>query len=434
MTEFQISILEWTPAGQGSPEDSATRCRLEIRSNGLPLSINHSEWSRTVTEWINVSAYPLALWIAANWWRLTMEPLPFEEHLQLEWEAAHSFAAAGSGYLWPPISTIPDGKAVTLRSSGSAVGVREPIRFLGQPAVSVGLDAFQQGLGDFVETVVARLRALDLQATELESLWTEVGEERSDRELTNTRVVEALLHLEPGEAPQDTLAAFGALADESGHEAALELAATFSAVELSHAAESLRKASRNGASLSASWDPTERADLQARVSNAATERQPPWRRGLFAARLLREEWDLGVGPLPNATIEERLGLTRGAVHAAAGGASRLNVGLAIGNPGDAAIRLLLDSRHPTARRFEAARLIGDLVNAPTAEAWHPATRASTSRQKAQRAFAAELLAPVDGLIEFLVDDRSDEALDEAAEHFQVSARTVAHQLENNAPA
>ncbi|MCA9156579.1 MAG: ImmA/IrrE family metallo-endopeptidase, partial [Planctomycetales bacterium] len=51
-----------------------------------------------------------------------------------------------------------------------------------------------------------------------------------------------------------------------------------------------------------------------------------------------------------------------------------------------------------------------------------------------RAFAAELLAPVDGLIEFLVDDRSDEALDEAAEHFQVSARTVAHQLENNAPA
>lgn len=49
----------------------------------------------------------------------------------------------------------------------------------------------------------------------------------------------------------------------------------------------------------------------------------------------------------------------------------------------------------------------------------------------QRAFAAELLCPVGSLVDFLEDDFSDEAREEAAERFEVSPFAVTAVLVNN---
>ena len=64
------------------------------------------------------------------------------------------------------------------------------------------------------------------------------------------------------------------------------------------------------------------------------------------------------------------------------------------------------------------------------ERLRPATNAATYRQKMQRAFAAELLCPIESLLGSL-DDLSYEAQQQAAERFKVSPLAVESQLTNN---
>lgn len=91
--------------------------------------------------------------------------------------------------------------------------------------------------------------------------------------------------------------------------------------------------------------------------------------------------------------------------------------------------MALRSTWETGRRFELARLIGDRLFGG-ARRLFPATQAYSYRQKAQRAFAAELLSPFDGVNEILGSDDSDEKQDDAAQHYQVSAMTIRTLLVN----
>jgi len=85
-----------------------------------------------------------------------------------------------------------------------------------------------------------------------------------------------------------------------------------------------------------------------------------------------------------------------------------------------------------AKRFELARLLGDyLLTENTDKQWLTSTDLFTSRQKYQRAFAAELLCPINALQEYLKNDYSESAIDDATEHFQVSQTTVNMLLRNN---
>ena len=92
-------------------------------------------------------------------------------------------------------------------------------------------------------------------------------------------------------------------------------------------------------------------------------------------------------------------------------------------------RLALRPKWETGRRFDLARLIGDrLVDG--VERLLPATRAHSYRQKAQRAFAAELLCPYDAVDDMLDIDISEERQTEVAEHFQVSPLAIRTLLVN----
>ena len=97
--------------------------------------------------------------------------------------------------------------------------------------------------------------------------------------------------------------------------------------------------------------------------------------------------------------------------------------------------IALRSKWETSRRFEFARLLGDrLFNENTyndQEPLSPATRSYSYRQKAQRAFSAELLSPWPVVKEMLGSDYSDENQEHIADHFQVSYRTINTLLRNN---
>jgi Zn-dependent peptidase ImmA (M78 family) len=61
------------------------------------------------------------------------------------------------------------------------------------------------------------------------------------------------------------------------------------------------------------------------------------------------------------------------------------------------------------------------------------TSAHTHRQAIERAFAAELLAPADGILDLLQsppEAASDEELEQIADHYGVSSMVIGHQLRN----
>jgi hypothetical protein len=94
------------------------------------------------------------------------------------------------------------------------------------------------------------------------------------------------------------------------------------------------------------------------------------------------------------------------------------------------IQATLTSPHESARRFALLRVVADHLYSPASDHLLPVTKAKTARQQFQKAFAQEFLCPSQELIAFMDDDFSDERLDDAASHFNVSSLVVKTTLVN----
>ena len=95
-------------------------------------------------------------------------------------------------------------------------------------------------------------------------------------------------------------------------------------------------------------------------------------------------------------------------------------------------RIALRSKWETGRRFDLARILADRVlSGGHHERLRAVTRSYTYRQKAQRAFAAEFLAPIDAVDDYIAGDYAEDKQDEAASYFRVSPCTVRSLLVNN---
>ena len=153
----------------------------------------------------------------------------------------------------------------------------------------------------------------------------------------------------------------------------------------------------------------------------------PWRVGADAAVRLRVREKLSADPVPDDRLAGLCGVDERALDERGIG-GKMAFALHANGLGT---RVVLRSKWRTGRRFEVARLLADRLLVETEESLRPATGASTFRQKMQRAFAAELLCPFDNLLDFLGNDFSDDAREEAAERFDVSSYVVRAVLVNN---
>lgn len=171
--------------------------------------------------------------------------------------------------------------------------------------------------------------------------------------------------------------------------------------------------------------------LRRRISAEVLPSGLPWHRAEQAARIARETWSLAPGPVQTEALCDLFDIARPSVVDLD---SVIDIPVSVGfrdgeSPG--AFRVSWNRRHPTARRFALARLVGDHLDARENERLLPATDARTSRQKFQRAFAQEFLCPFDDLRDFLgMEPPSDDEIERAAEHFDVSPLLVKTVLVN----
>lgn len=411
-------IANWEALNEGSPEEVACFAQVLIAMNGVQLSEAHDPFVGRVRKAALLSAYHLAEWLAWNWWRLRWEPSG-RGH---EWRFAHSMATIGEGYAWPNLTIFPDGERVTISARPSNPADEFSVRYINEYIGSISAAEFEAGIERFIEQVLGQLEAEGLRNTNLHSIWDDIGLERRDGEMSRYRQIEAMLGNDADDGPGDLIRQL--LGDESriGVTGIRELAAEIAkSGSMLAAAELIDLAHRSGT-------PTDLRNAIRLTDGVTTARgdTPAWFFGQRAARAVRRQIGNDNEPLHNQQLAELIAVSPDVLVPA--GRAPLSFSF---RDDPARANIVLRSRWETGRRFDLARLVGDVVASGDSGPLNPATHAATYRQKMQRAFAAELLSPFEAVEDMMAGDYSDEQQEEVAERFLVSPLTIRTMLVNH---
>lgn len=408
---FELTA-DWETLNEGSPEEIACFAQVRITLNNVFLSEGHDPFVGRVRKASLLSAYHLAEWFAWNWWRLRWEP----NGPGAGWRFAHAMPTIGEGYVWPNATIFPDGERVTIAARPSNPADEFAVRYINEYVGAVPAAEFEGGVERFILQVMGQLDAVGLRDTNLQRIWADLELERRDGELSRYRRLEAMLGHDPEEGPQELIRQL--LADEAriGVEGARELAAEIAKGGRPLVAGELIDLAHQ---IGTPTDLRDAVRLHDRVATARGD-TPAWQVGQRAARAVRQQIGNHNEPLSNRQLADLIAISPEVLASPAGRAP-----LSFSFRDDPArANIVLRSRWETGRRFDLARLVGDVVASGQSGPLIPATHSATYRQKLQRAFAAELLSPFEAVDEMMRGDYSDERQEEVAEHFTVSPLTI----------
>ncbi len=431
MSAFEIRFAPRENAAQ-DPIERAAGADPSIFVGDLCLTELEDRLAQTVRPTVRASAYRLAYWLAENWWRLRWEP----ERDDLDWRMSHCLAAAGGGDVWSALTLVGDGENVILRMRPSTATAIENIRYLLRDDVQIPVEAFVAGIDGFLDAVIDRLGTTGHPQTDLQALWSEVQAERRSPDAARWRKLEAIAGLDPDAEEGAFLDLLLAQQARTGLAAVEELLAAFKQAAPMALANLLDVPHRSRTTLGMpDIEPLRRrarAEPAKRLSRGAVYGggEAPWQRAYRLADAARAHWGFEPGALSNARLVGALGMREADLTTPA---PTSMTQLSVGYRDDAGVlTVTLGARPPTSRRFALARLVGDHLATADDERLLPATTAKTSRQKFQRAFAQQLLCPVEDLIAFLdTSNPNDDQIEDAAGAFDVSPLLIKTTLVNH---
>jgi len=424
-THFKLRE-EWTSAFDiCPPEVKETYARLQISVGDRVATRVLDDASRSVRNHILVSLYPLAEWLASSWWRLRWEPRASNPSAQkeLNYRMSHELLAAGGGFVWPNLVFESDGVQMDIRVSASATD-SIPIQYLESFQASISGQEFESEIDAFMDRVLSRLRTLEIGDSELQSLWSEVQEERRDAALSQFRRLEAELGFDPDEGPRDAIEKIinlsGTIGESSADEIATSLALDNDPKEsLRHIEEAAKTEGVRGR---IEFNQESKPDA---VPQDATSPGLGWP----SAQAFRRKLGVSHGPIDSKFLANLLGISDKEL--LEGERSTSPIGLAVRQQNRLDVSLHFRKKSPVARRFEAARFLADAQHAPITDLWLPISDTKTARQKQQRAFAVEFLCPFEDLMATLAGDFSSEAMEDAAAYFDLSPLAIESHLANH---
>lgn len=371
---------------------------------------------------IIVDPLPLAEWFAANWWRLRWEPEKegLNAQQQLDWNLSHKIASAASGFIWPDVTLTSDDLAIHCLARQTR-GNFCTLKFTRSLSEWLSAAQFEAGVDEFLNQ-----QAKDHPVSNLATLWQEIIEERQNEEATQWRKLEAKLGFDPDEAPEELVQGLQSYYGIFGQSSVEELSCETQQPKLLELVADLKMALNKAKE-------TLSPDLAGIVGEKDPQNKPgvaPWQQAAEKAASLRIKLGLEAEHcLENPLLLDYLGLSKGFMGSRT--SKQLpSSGLKI-NPEQA--RVIPGHGWATTQRFTLARLLGDLIYTHSSQSSQllSITHSKTSRQKFQRAFAQELLCPYQGLVEVMdTSNPTEEKLEAAAKHFNVSPLAVGYTLEN----
>jgi len=360
------------------------------------------------------SAVSLAFWLADNWWRLRYESLDGSTP-SVNWRLRHELSSASGGTFWPPLMIHSSGENVQLTPAFSRHLESSLLRYLAPDTTSVSGRAFENGIDHFLDQV-RETCASALDGAAIAQLIATLRDERNDELLASWRRVEARLGYDPDTVPEPIMRALGQLERRVGS-AGIEEAA--SAAPGSRSAVVLENALRAADASDIVVDLSAAHGLMPPSNDASPK--APWEMGRQAAHYLRRQRDFGLRPIRLKAFSDLLGATKETL-ARPATARKLPYSARIEHKANRH-KVAVSSGVARDRRFELSCALGD-------EIWSKCgfgiiSKAKTDRQKFQRAFAQNLLAPFEGIRQHLDTDNLDDlAIDGAAKTFHVHPNVI----------
>ncbi|GFH38228.1 hypothetical protein [Streptomyces pacificus] len=188
--EFSL-VWKWgDPPADVRDERTVTWADVEMSiGTHTPLTTVEDPATGTVRPYTTGSLYPLAEWIAFNWWSLVADARPGTQISQLRfaykngvgdqrgswWQRSrrHIMRAACDGFRWPDVLFVPEGRQTRIVwMPDDGPDTRPGPRYLARGNVVVGSEALTETLRGLVDAVVARLTEWGISDTPLQEEWT----------------------------------------------------------------------------------------------------------------------------------------------------------------------------------------------------------------------------------------------------------------------
>lgn len=437
MPTLEISWT-WADAPLTADEHTATSASLEMRLGDDVITLVEDRaggYHRTVS----CSLYPLADWIARNWWSLIADARPGTALPQLRkafapsigstanpWRARsprHALRGDTTGVHYPDLLIVTEDENTRLnwqRDAGFPAGASE--RYLASGEALVESTTLAATLSSVVESVIARLSALGVPST-LAQRWAAVRD--VDPERAEFCRAAAWLGLHPDSCEPSVADAIRSVREQLDKQLAVDFLNAIRPSLIDTGLGWVEQARTMAADIGAvpGSEPARLSDLRAYLTEAQPLTSgPPHLRGWDLARHIRrwakladtEPFDPGflvryrTLPMPDPGI--------------VGFASR-----AESAPTVIAARYLPD----ISSRFLQARVLWHVLTDDDDEFLITATH--TGRQHAGRAFAVELLSPARGIVEHLGgipnELLSSEDLGTISMHYVTGDIVIEHQLD-----
>ncbi len=425
MNELQIALSQEV-LDEGPDYEKATFGLLEIKAQDQILTAA-TRAEDNGNRWVSgpyVSGYHLAEWLVWNWWRLRWEPPLPRGTASYDWNMSHRMPNIGEGYFWPNITIESDGLHCDLASRGSDPSDSPYFFYNGADLATIPANDFESAVDLFVACIMDRLRGEGIRGTNLQTLWDDLAFERKDPESARYRRIEAMLGFDPDEAKEEMIEGYIRDKDQLGENSLEELAAaTFrhmvSALQIANDTKSLGYELNVADGIHVTGSIHEQWGLR-----------PAWRVGVATATAVRQEAGFTDEPISDQKLAGLAGISESSLISRQC-SNRLSW---VMRQDATRSRAVFGSSWHTNRRFALARLIGDRLfgerGFTVEEPLTPATRSFSYRQKAQRAFAAELLSPWELVEGMLSNDYSKENQKKVAAHFVVSEMAISTSVVN----
>ena len=171
--DFRLNFDWQDPGGAKGNELRATWASLSIVIDDKPVTQILDGKTKTVRNSVFLPLFPLAEWIADNWWFLQVESEGPSQSTGNAFDRRHNFRWAREGYILPSLRFVTLGQNIAAHWQPQE-NFDSEIQFLRSGSAVIPAGLFSERLRDFVNAVVARLDQMDVTETTLHEQWAAV--------------------------------------------------------------------------------------------------------------------------------------------------------------------------------------------------------------------------------------------------------------------
>ncbi|MGE4557185.1 MAG: ImmA/IrrE family metallo-endopeptidase [Desulfovibrionaceae bacterium] len=426
--------FEWeSPQGARGPELRATWARLRIAADGEVITRVEDLAARSVRDSIYGPLYPIAEWIATNWWSLLNEVDSPSREFTAGYHQRHNLSAASEGFALPYLSIKPDGSRASLQWRSRLLSTKR-VHFLAEGGAVIGIHELEDCFRELLTAVTTRLRDEGVENTFLAEEWQAIGS--ADVEERNFCQAMGRLGLDPYSEEQGIAQTVIHLASGLPASVVDEFFTTADPFRLNSQGGQLEHFFNESNKLDLDIDVLRNLKTKMTLVSSPFQQAAPWNQGYALARELRSLLNGSSQPSISTVndLGSQLGVEQGlweqAISTTNGMGEFLNA--AVGpTRNESPYFAIAPSRVESGRVFLLCRALCEYLTTSESAA-SIVTDTYSERQKRNRAFAAEFLAPAEQLQKSISRDFVTETeIMALAADFGTSDHVIRHQIENH---